>query len=62
MLFTTKAVFRIMLLTAGLRNSEDIRNWETVTNNFEVCHPRCVGSVTENLVYYTYSRTQLYFT
>jgi len=24
--------------------------------------PRCVGSITKNIVYYTYSRTQLYFT
>jgi len=30
--------------------------------NFGVRHPRCVGSITNNLVYYTYSRTQLYFT
>jgi len=29
---------------------------------FEVRHPRCVDSVTKNFVYYTYSRTQLYFT
>jgi len=28
-LFTTKAVFRITLRTAGLRNSQDIRNWKT---------------------------------
>lgn len=32
-LFTTKAVYPIRLLTAGLRNSQkDIRNWKTVTN------------------------------
>ena len=30
--------------------------------NLEVRHPRCVGSKTKNFVYYTYSRTQLYFT
>ena len=30
--------------------------------NFEVHRPRCVGSITKNIVYYTYSRTQLYFT
>ena len=30
--------------------------------NLEVRHPRCVGSVTKNFVYYTYSQTQLYFT
>ena len=28
----------------------------------EVRHPRCVGSITKNFVYYTYSQTQLYFT
>ena len=28
----------------------------------EVRHPRCVGSITKNIVYYTYSQTQLYFT
>jgi len=28
----------------------------------EVRHPRCAGSITKNFVYYTYSRTQLYFT
>ena len=28
----------------------------------KVRHPRCVGSVTKNFVYYTYSQTQLYFT
>jgi len=28
----------------------------------EVRHPHCVGSITKNFVYYTYSRTQLYFT
>jgi len=29
---------------------------------FEMRHPRCVGSVTKNFfIYYTYSRTQLYF-
>jgi len=27
-----------------------------------VRHPRCVGSITKNFVYYTYSGTQLYFT
>ena len=27
----------------------------------EVRHPRCVGSITKNFVYYTYSQTQLYF-
>ena len=32
------------------------------STNFEVRHPRCVGSITKNIVYYTYSRTQLYFT
>jgi len=26
-----------------------------------VRHPRCVGSVTKNYLYYTHSRTQLYF-
>ena len=30
--------------------------------NLEVRHPRCVGSITKNFVYYTYSQTQLYFT
>ena len=30
--------------------------------NREVRHPRCVGSITKNFVYYTYSGTQLYFT
>ena len=25
-------------------------------------HPRCVGSITKNFVYYKYNRTQLYFT
>ena len=25
----------------------------------EVRHPRCVGSITKNFVYYTYSQTQL---
>jgi len=29
--------------------------------HFVVRHPCCVGSITKNLVYYTYSRTQLYF-
>ena len=28
----------------------------------EVRHPRRVGSITKNFVYYTYSQTQLYFT
>lgn len=32
MLFTTKAVYRVRLLTTGLRNLQDIRNWKTVTN------------------------------
>jgi len=27
--------------------------------NLEVRHPRCVGSITKNFVYYTSSRTQL---
>jgi len=31
-------------------------------HNVEVRHPRCIGSITKNFVYYTYSRTQLYFT
>jgi len=26
----------------------------------EMRHPRCVGSITKNFVYHTYSRTQLY--
>jgi len=26
--------------------------------NLEVRHPRCVGSITKNFVYYTYSQTQ----
>jgi len=30
--------------------------------DLEVHHPHCVGSVTKNFVYYTYSRTRLYFT
>jgi hypothetical protein len=30
--------------------------------NLEVRHPHCVGSITKNFVYYTYSQTQLYFT
>jgi len=29
--------------------------------NFELRHRRCVGSITKNFVYYTYSQTQLYF-
>ena len=33
-----------------------------IKSNLEVRHLRCVGSITENFVYYTYSRTQLYFT
>ena len=33
-----------------------------VHRDLEVRHPRCVGSITKNFVYYTYSRTQLYFT
>ena len=32
------------------------------SSDFEVRHRRCVGSITKNFVYYTYSRTQLYFT
>ena len=35
---------------------------QNLVENFEVCHPRFVGSITKNFVYYTYSRTQLYFT
>jgi len=31
-------------------------------SGLEVRHPRCVGSITNNFVYYTYSQTQLYFT
>ena len=30
--------------------------------SLEVRHPRCVGSITKNFVYYTYSQIQLYFT
>ena len=30
--------------------------------NLEVRHPRCVGSIKKNFVYYTYSQKQLYFT
>jgi len=30
--------------------------------NFEVSHPHCVCSNNKNIVYFTYSRTQLYFT
>jgi len=30
--------------------------------DFEVRHPRCVCSITKNLVYYTYSRTQIFLT
>jgi len=33
-----------------------------VSHVLEVRHPRCVGSITKNFVYYTYSQTQLYFT
>ena len=41
--------------------------WREKTNkmqqlDLEVRHPRCVGSITKNFVYYTYSQTQLYFT
>ena len=36
--------------------------WKVIIFFFEVRHPRYVGSITKNLVYYTYSRTQLYFT
>lgn len=33
MLFTTRTVYHVRLLTAGIRNSyEDDRNWKTVTN------------------------------
>jgi len=32
------------------------------SGNLEVHHPRCVGSITKNFVYYMYSQTQLYFT
>jgi len=31
-------------------------------HHLEVRLPRFVGSITNNFVYYTYSRTQLYFT
>jgi len=33
-------------------------------DNFELRHPRCGGSITKNFffVYFTYRRTQLYFT
>ena len=34
----------------------------TYNIGLEVRHPRCVGSITKNFVYYTYSQTQLYFT
>ena len=34
----------------------------TMLGTLEVRHPRCVGSITKNVVYYTYSPTQLYFT
>jgi len=30
-------------------------------NTLEARHPRCVGSITKNFVYYMYSQTQLYF-
>ena len=30
--------------------------------SLEVRHPRCVGSITKNFLYYAYSQTQLYFT
>ena len=34
----------------------------TYRYKFEARHPRCVGSITNNFfVYYTYGRTQLYF-
>ena len=50
------------------RNFEDatkefsFRNLGSLDINLEVLHPRCVGSITKNFVYYTYSQTQLYFT
>ena len=38
------------------------QNEVTIYTNFtnlDVRHPRCVGSITKNLVYYMYSQTQL---
>jgi len=34
---------------------------ENILQDFEVRHPRCVGSITKNIVYFMYSRTQIYF-
>jgi predicted neutral ceramidase superfamily lipid hydrolase len=52
--FTT--VFQALFATFHVDSS-----YKTPIQNFEVLHPRCVGSITKNIVYYTYSRTQLYF-
>ena len=32
---------------------------DTSVYNLEVRHPRCVGSITKNFVYYTYSQTHI---
>ena len=47
---------------AGSSGSFPLTVAQSLYRDLEVRHPRCVGTVTKNIVYYTYSRTQLYFT